>query len=61
MPLVINGQTIDDAVIDQEFSAIKAHYESLGSMSCCERDGEFRGYARDNITFRVLLTQEAQR
>ena len=61
MPLVINGQTIGDDVIDQEFSAIKAHYESLASISCCERDGEFRGYARDNITFRALLTQEAQR
>ncbi len=61
MSLVINGQTIGDDVIDQEFSAIKAHYESLGSISCCERDGEFRGYARDNITFRALLTQEAQR
>ena len=61
MPLVINSQTIGDEVIDQEFSAIKAHYESLGSISCCERDGEFRGYARDNITFRALLTQEAQR
>ena len=61
MPLVVNGQTIDDAVIEQEFSTIKAHYESLGSISCCERDDEFRGYARDNITFRALLTQEAQR
>ena len=61
MPLIINGQTIGDDVIDQEFSAIKAHYESLGSISCCERDDEFRGYARDNITFRALLTQEAQR
>ena len=61
MPLVVNGQTIDDPVIEQEFSAIKAHYESLGSISCCERDDEFRGYARDNITFRALLTQEAQR
>ncbi len=61
MPLVIDGLTIGDDVIDQEFSAIKAHYESLGSISCCERDGEFRGYARDNITFRALLTQEAQR
>ena len=61
MPLVINGQTIDDAVIDQEFSAIKAHYESMGSISCCERDEEFRGYARDNIAFRALLTQEAQK
>ena len=61
MPLVINSQTIGDEVIDQEFSAIKAHYESLGSISCCERDDEFRGYARDNITFRAFLTQEAQR
>ena len=61
MPLAINDQTIDDDVIEQEFSAIKAHYESLGSISCCERDGEFRGYARDNIAFRALLTQEAQR
>jgi len=61
MPLVVNNQEIDDAIIDQEFSAIKAHYESMGSMSCCERDEEFRGYARDNIIFRALLTQEAQR
>ena len=61
MPLVVNGQTIDDAVIEQEFSSIKAHYESLSSISCCERDDEFRGYARENITFRALLTQEAQR
>ena len=61
MPLVVNNQAIDDAIIDQEFSAIKAHYENMGSMSCCERDEEFRGYARDNIIFRALLTQEAQR
>ena len=61
MPLVVNDQTIDDSVIEQEFSAIKAHYESLGSISCCERDDEFRGYANDNITFRALLTQEALR
>ena len=61
MPLVVNDQTIDDSVIEQEFSAIKAHYESLGSISCCERDDELRGYANDNITFRALLTQEALR
>ena len=61
MPLVVNDQRIDDAIIDQEFSAIKAHYESMGSMSCCDRDEEFRGYARDNIVFRALLTQEAQK
>ena len=61
MPLVVNDQAIDDAIIDQEFSTIKAHYESMGSISCCERDEEFRGYARDNIIFRALLTQEARK
>ena len=61
MPLAVNDQTIDDAIIDQEFSAIKAHYESMGSISCCERDDEFRGFARENITFRALLTQEAEK
>src|ERR1041384_1866223 len=61
MPLVINGEQIDDALLEQEFSAIKAHFESLGNVSCCERDEEFRGYARDNIVARVLLAQEAER
>ena len=61
MPLLVNGQEIDDTIIDQEFSAIKAHYESMGSMSCCERDEEFKEYARNNIIFRAILTQEAQK
>jgi len=61
MPLIINGERIDDALLEQEFSAIKAHFESLGNVSCCERDEEFRGYARDNIVARVLLAQEAER
>ena len=61
MPLEVNNQVIDDAIIDQEFSTIKAHYESMASISCCERDDEFRGYARDNIIFRALLTQEAKK
>ncbi|HUF61974.1 MAG TPA: peptidyl-prolyl cis-trans isomerase [Verrucomicrobiales bacterium] len=61
MPLVINGQPVDPTVIDQEFSAIKAHYESLAQVSCCERDQEFMGLAKENIIDRVLLTQEAER
>ncbi len=61
MPLIVNGQPIDPTVIDQEFSSIKAHYESLAQVSCCERDGEFMGYAKENIIERVLLAQEAER
>jgi parvulin-like peptidyl-prolyl isomerase len=30
-------------------------------VACCERDPEFRGYAKDNIISRVLLAQEAGR
>ena len=59
MGLLINGERIDDAVLDSEFSGIKAYFESLGNVSCCERNDEFRGYARQNIIARVLLSQEA--
>jgi parvulin-like peptidyl-prolyl isomerase len=61
MALVINGQRIDDAVIDAEFGAIKSYHESLGNVSCCERDPEFRESAKQNIVARVLLAQEAAR
>jgi len=61
LPLMINGQQIDDAVLNGEFASIKSYFESLGNVSCCERDPEFRGYARQNIIARVLLSQEAQR
>lgn len=61
MPLTINGQTVSDALLEQEFEGIKAHYERMGAMSCCERDDEFRGYARENVTARVLINEEAER
>ena len=61
MALLINGERIDDAVLDGEFSGIKAYFESLGNVSCCERNDEFRGYARQNVIARVLLAQEALR
>jgi hypothetical protein len=61
VPIVINGQRVDDAVLNAEFANIKAYFESLGNVSCCERDPEFRGYARQNVVARVLLAQEAMR
>lgn len=61
MSLVINGQPIDDTFLEAEFGQIKSHYERIGNVSCCERDDEFRGYARDNIIARVLLLQESNK
>ncbi|MDB6071664.1 MAG: cbf2 [Verrucomicrobiales bacterium] len=57
----INGEVIPDDLLEQEFETIKAHYERMGAMSCCGRDGEFREYARENVTARVLINQEAER
>jgi len=61
LALIVNGQRIDDAVVESEFSQIKSYFEHLGNVSCCERDPEFRGYARDNVIARALLSQEAKR
>jgi parvulin-like peptidyl-prolyl isomerase len=61
MALIINGEEIDDEVIEGEFRNVKGHYERLLQVACCERDSEFRGYAKDNLISRVLLNQEAKR
>lgn len=60
MSLIINGQRINDDLLGAEFAGIKSYHERIGNVSCCERDEEFRGYAKQNIIARVLLTQEAQ-
>ncbi len=59
MGLMINGQRVDDGLLGAEFAGIKSYHERQGNVSCCERDEEFRGYAKQNVIARVLLTQEA--
>lgn len=59
MALIINGEEIDDEVVESEFRNVKGHYERTLQVACCERDPEFRGLAKDNLISRVLLNQEA--
>jgi parvulin-like peptidyl-prolyl isomerase len=61
MTLHVNGEPVPPELIEGEFRAIKSQAESLGNMSCCERDPEFRAMARDNVVARVLLNQESCR
>ncbi len=61
MALIINGEEIDEEIIESEFRQIKGHYERTLQVACCERDPEFRGKAKENITSRVLLNQEARK
>jgi parvulin-like peptidyl-prolyl isomerase len=60
MALIINGETIDDEIIEEEFRHIKGHYERALQVACCERDPEFRGMAKDNLASRALLQQESR-
>lgn len=61
MALIINGEQIDEEIIEGEFRQIKGHYERTLQVACCERDPEFRAKAKDNIASRVLLNQEAKK
>ena len=59
MSFIINGERIEDDVIEEEFEGIKQHYEELGEVVCCDRDEEFMEYARNNVVNRTLLLQES--
>jgi hypothetical protein len=60
MALTINGELVDDDVIETEFRQIKSHYERTLQVSCCERDPEFFRYAKDNLITRTLVGQTAR-
>ena len=59
--LRINGETADPGLIEDAFARLKAEAEMLSEVSCCERDGEFRQRAEDEVIDGILLAQEAER
>jgi hypothetical protein len=59
--MIVNGEAIDPSLIDEAFTRIKAAAEALSEGSCCERDGEFREQAKDEVIEGILLAQEAER
>jgi hypothetical protein len=59
--LRINGETADPGLIENAFARLKAEAEMLSEVSCCERDGEFRERAEEEVIEGILLAQEAER
>ena len=59
--LRINGEAADPGLIEDTFARLKAEAEMLSEVSCCERDGEFRQRAEDEVIDGILLAQEAER
>jgi parvulin-like peptidyl-prolyl isomerase len=61
MGLIVNGEPVDDALVQQEFEAVKSYESSRTHVSCCEKDAEFREKALENVISRVVLLQEAEK
>ncbi|MAS93853.1 MAG: hypothetical protein CMO55_11730 [Verrucomicrobiales bacterium] len=61
MAITVNGESISDDEIEEEFDSIKEHYQNLGEVVCCDRDQEFQQYARENLINRTLLEQESMK
>ncbi len=61
MGLVVNGEPVEDALVDQEFQAVKSYESGRTHISCCEKDPEFREKAVENVISRVVLLQEAEK
>ncbi len=60
MPLIINGETVDDAVIRAESSALRPRYEEMiQGQDPVEMEMQLREWSRENVIERVLLRQEA--
>lgn len=57
MTFTINGAHVPAEVFEQEFEALKEHFQSKGEAVCCDRDAEVREYAKDNVVNRILLEQ----
>lgn len=59
--LRINGENVDPSLVEDAFVRLKAEAEMLSEVSCCERDGEFREKAVEDVIDGILLAQEAER
>ncbi|MCW1925131.1 peptidyl-prolyl cis-trans isomerase [Luteolibacter arcticus] len=57
----VNGEPIDPTLIEDTFIRLKAEAEMASEVSCCERDGEFRERAEEEVIDGILLAQEAER
>ncbi|MGI8992267.1 MAG: peptidylprolyl isomerase [Bryobacteraceae bacterium] len=62
MPLVINGETVDDSAIREEAAALRPRYEELvEGQDPVAKEMQLREWSRENVIERVLLRQEAFR
>jgi parvulin-like peptidyl-prolyl isomerase len=61
MALIINGEKIEDAAIQQEVERLRPDYERVFSeQDPKEREAQLFDWSKENVIERVLINQEAQ-
>lgn len=62
MTLIINGERIEDSVIQKEVERLRPDYEkAFADMDPKEREAQLLDWSRENVIERVLINQEAKR
>jgi parvulin-like peptidyl-prolyl isomerase len=62
MALIVNGEKIDDRMIQQEVNRLRPHYEqAFADKDPKEREAQLLDWSRENVIERVLLSQEAKK
>jgi peptidyl-prolyl cis-trans isomerase C len=60
MPLVVNGEAIDDVVVREEANALRpSYYEMMGDGDPIALEMQLREWSKENVIERVLLKQAA--
>jgi parvulin-like peptidyl-prolyl isomerase len=62
MALMVNGERIEDSVIQQEVERLRPRYEEVFSdMDAAEKEKQLRDWSRENVIEAVLIKQEAKK
>src|SRR4051794_41164585 len=60
MPVIVNGETVDDSLVRQEAAMLRPQYEAaMQDKDPIEREMELWEWSRENVIERTLLRQEA--
>jgi parvulin-like peptidyl-prolyl isomerase len=60
MPLIINGERVEDSIIRDEANAMRPRYEEMmEEMDPIAREMQLKEWSRENVIERTLLKQEA--
>lgn len=62
MTLFVNGEKIEDSLIQQEVECLRPSYEkTFADMALEERQAQLLDWSRENVIERVLINQQAQK